>query len=288
MKAQNPGPSQKEQCMPSQKRTPIGIISMSYWYKELKDAVPTAAATGYDAMEIWTEHLWKFQEKPSHIGSVLVSNKMRATVHCPVMDTNITSPNPGIREESVRQFMQAIEMSHDLGAELMVIHPGHRFTLNETLDDFWVLLLQSFERIVDHGVKYGVALAVENMDVQKEFEVVKHSEHIRRLTKHFEAEKLGVVLDTTHLSTVPQIIDYINDVGCISHTHLSDARVTDRGTVDTHLPLGEGALNFREVFDALLPNYSGIVSLETFVPPARSQTLVTQREWLENLINSNS
>lgn len=273
--------------MPKKKRTPIGVISMSYWYKKLEDAIPMAAAAGYDSMEIWTEHSWKFQERPSHIGSVLVANKMRATLHCPVMDTNITSPNPGIREESVRQFMQAIEMSHDLGAELMVIHPGHRFTLNETLEDFWSLLLQSFERIVQHGQKYGVALAVENMDVQKEFEVVKRSEDIQRLTKYFEAEKLGVVLDTTHLSTVPQIIEYINSVGAIAHTHISDARVTDHGTVDTHLPLGEGALNFREVLDALLPAYNGIISFETFLPPTKSQMLVTQREWLESLINSN-
>lgn len=273
--------------MANKRRIPIGVISMSYWHKKLQEAIPIAAATGYDSMEVWTEHLWKFQEAPSHVGSVLASNKMMATVHCPVMDTNITSPNPGIREESVRQFMQAVEMSHDLGARLMVIHPGHRFTLNETLEDFWSLLLASFERIVKHGQKYGVALAVENMDVQKEFEVVKTSEHIQKLTKHFAAEKLGVVMDTTHLSSVPRIVEFIENTDCIVHAHLSDARITDRGTVDTHLPLGEGDLDFRQVFDALLPNYAGIVSLETFVPPAKAQTLVTQREWLERMLNSN-
>ncbi|HZQ07245.1 MAG TPA: sugar phosphate isomerase/epimerase family protein [Anaerolineae bacterium] len=272
--------------MSKTKRTPIGIISMSYWSKKLEDAIPLAADTGYDSMEIWTEHLWKFQERPSHVGSIIASNKMRATVHCPVMDTNITSPNLGIREESVRQFLQAVEMSHDMGAELLVIHPGHLYSLNETLDDFWGLLLQSLERIVKHAQKYGVALAIENMDVQKEFEVVKRSEHIRRITKHFEAEKLGVVLDTTHLSSVPQIIEYIQNTDCIVHTHLSDARITPRGSVDTHLPLGEGELDFQQVFDVLLPNYHGIVSFETFVPPAKAQTLITQREWLDSLLNS--
>src|SRR5581483_8434970 len=116
----------------------------------------------------------------------------------------------------------------------------------------------SLERIVRHAQKYNVALAVENMDAQKEFEVVKRSEHLRRITDHFKAEKLGVVLDTTHLSSVPQIIEYIENTDRIVHTHLSDARVTPSGAVDTHLPLGEGDLNFRQVFDALLPNYDGI------------------------------
>src|SRR5581483_12214862 len=101
-------------------------------------------------------------ESPSHIGSIVASHKMRCTVHCPAMDTNITSPNPGIREESIQQFLKAIEMAHDLGAELLVIHPGRLYSLNETLDSYWGLVFSAFDRIVKHGAKYGVSLAVEN------------------------------------------------------------------------------------------------------------------------------
>lgn len=48
--------------MTNKRRIPIGVISMSYWYKKLEEAIPIAAATGYDSMEVWTEHLWKFRE----------------------------------------------------------------------------------------------------------------------------------------------------------------------------------------------------------------------------------
>lgn len=274
--------------MSQTKRVPIGVISMSYWYKPLAEAVPTAADAGYDAMEIWTEHVWKFNENPAQVGSIVAGSKMRCTVHCPVMDTNITSPNPGIREESVRQFMQAVEIAHDLGAELLVIHPGHLFTLNETLEDFWALLLRAFERIVRHAQKYNVNVAVENMDVQKEFEVVKWSRDIQRLTSYFEAENLRVVMDTTHLSTVPQIVQYFNETDKIAHIHLSDARVLPTGGVATHLPVGEGELDFPQVFDAILPKFNGIISFETFIPPAKSQALLTQREWLDRAVNARS
>ncbi len=273
--------------MSKKTRVPLGITSMSYWYYKVEDAVPLAADTGYDAMEVWTEHVWKFQERASKVGSVLASNKLRCTLHCPVMDTNITSPNPGIREESVRQFIQAVEMAHDLGAELMVIHPGHLYSVNETLDEFWGRLVESFERIMTQAQKRNVRLAVENMDVQKEMEVIKWSEDVKRLRKHFEKENLGIVMDTTHLSSVPQILRFIQDTGVISHMHLSDAKITPQGAVATHLPVGEGELDFKQVFNGLLPHFHGIVSFETFLPPTRSQTLLTQREWLDGIVNSN-
>lgn len=272
--------------MSKSKQVPIGIVSMSYWHQPLTQAIPIAAGTGYDSMEVWTEHVWKYDERASQVGSVLAHNKLRSTVHCPVMDTNITSPNLGIRQESIRQFLQGVEIAHDLGSELMVIHPGHLYSHNETLDSFWALLLQSLEQIITRAQELNVRLAIENMDVQKEFEVVKWSNDITRVTKHFEAEKLGIVMDTTHLSTVPQILDYVANTDFISHIHLSDARVTPSGWIATHLPIGDGELNFQQVFDAVLPEFNGIVSFETFIPPAKSGMLVTQREWLDGILNS--
>ena len=124
------------------------------------------------------------------------------------------------------------------------------------------------------------------MDVQKEMEVIKWSDDIRRITEHFGAGKLGVVLDTTHLSNVAQTIQYIRATNQIIHTHLSDAKVNSSGIIDTHLPLGEGELNFSAVFAALLPHYQGIVSLETFIPPGNSKYILAQREWLDSVLNS--
>lgn len=271
--------------MSNDQRVPIGVTSMCFWNMKVEEAIPRACDMGYDAMEIWVEHLAKFGEGSSRIAQMLSHKKLRRTVHSPIMDINITSPNAGIRAESLRQILQSIELTHDLGAELIIIHPGRLHSTKDSIEAYWEMVINSFERIIAHADKHNVNVAVENMDVQNDIEVVKWTDDIHRITKHF-AGKLGVVMDTTHLSNDEQILQYIKDTNHIVHTHLSDARVMAIGIVDTHLPLGEGELNFPKVFDALLPQFHGIVSLETFIPPGNPKTILAQREWLDGILNS--
>ena len=46
-------------------------------------------------------------------------------MHGPIGDLNITSSNPGIRKESIRQVLQGIEESAAMGARVITIHPGY-------------------------------------------------------------------------------------------------------------------------------------------------------------------
>jgi len=48
------------------------------------------------------------------------------TVHSQHIDLNIASANPGIREESVRQYLDNIELAHDIGSRTCTFHIGHR------------------------------------------------------------------------------------------------------------------------------------------------------------------
>ena len=46
------------------------------------------------------------------------------TVHGTPIDINIAADNPGIREESVRQYLDAIEFTHKIGSKVCTFHPG--------------------------------------------------------------------------------------------------------------------------------------------------------------------
>ncbi|MDD5698755.1 MAG: sugar phosphate isomerase/epimerase [Victivallaceae bacterium] len=46
------------------------------------------------------------------------------TVHAPHVGINIASVNPGIREESARQYIESVEFASDIGASIVTFHPG--------------------------------------------------------------------------------------------------------------------------------------------------------------------
>ncbi len=263
---------------------PIGMTSMTFWNRTVEEALLQIADMGYDAVEMWAEHLWRDDQSPSRIARLLEAQGLRCTVHCPIMDLNITSPNAGIREESVRQNIQAIASAHDLGAELVIVHPGALFSRHDSLDTYWEWQLEAFERFMAEAGRLGIRLAVENMDVQSKKEVVKTAQDIRRITDHFTPGELGFILDITHLGTMELNLALIAQVDEIAHVHVSDAQVTPCGQVRTHLPMGEGELDFKRILEALLPRLTGILQFETFIPPGNPDRILAQKEYLEKTL----
>ena len=267
-------------------RLPIGATSMMFWDRTVERALPLAAELGYDVVEVWAEHLWREDEDPRLVASLLEKEGLRCTVHCPIMDLNITSLNRGIREESLRQMLQSVELSHDLGAELLIVHPGRLSSTRGSLNTSWAMQLEALEQIVTYAQRRSVRLAVENMDTHSKVEVVKSHQDIRRITTHFVNEELGVVLDTTHLGSTERVLEFIAGLDNIVHTHLSDARRTPTGAMRTHLPLGEGEIDFQRVLAALLPRYDGVLSLETFIAPGNPDQVLAQRLKVEAIVDT--
>jgi sugar phosphate isomerase/epimerase len=265
---------------------PLGATSMMFWFGTVEQAVPLAAGMGFDALEIWAEHLWRGDEKPATVRQALAGHGMRCTVHCPIMDVNITSPNRGIRAESLRQMLTAVDLTGELDATLLVMHPGALFSRHDSLDLYWSVQLDAFEHMMDRARQSGVRLAVENMDVQNAKEVVKTPDDIRRITGHFPAGELGVVLDTTHLGATQRVLDFIAGAEGIVHTHFSDARQDASGKISLHLAMGEGELDFPRILAALLPRYEGILSLETFIASGNNAKIQAQRQRMDNYVQA--
>jgi len=46
------------------------------------------------------------------------------TVHGTPFDLNISANNPGIREESIRQYEEAMDFANDIGCKIVIYHPG--------------------------------------------------------------------------------------------------------------------------------------------------------------------
>lgn len=238
---------------------------MVFFKEPIAHAIEYVARCGYDYVEIWMEHLWASRTQPSasEIRSKLEELGLEATVHCPVMDVNIASTNGGIREESIAQYLATVKLAHEIGARLVVLHPGNRFSSKEPLEDHWACQVAAVSRVMEEAGALGVRVAIENMEFDSPKQTVTTATGIRRLAQECGIKDLGVTLDTAHMRATDRVVEFVNDMKeSIIHTHISDATSTS-----LHLLLGEGRLDFRAISEALKSvGYEGVYSLETFIP----------------------
>ncbi|MEA4884852.1 MAG: sugar phosphate isomerase/epimerase family protein [Clostridia bacterium] len=243
----------------------FGVTTMVFYSRPLDEAIQAIARCGYDFAELWMDQVWRdFPSRPAEgVRRVLEKSGIGATVHCPVMDVNITSPNIGIRNESIRQLLDCIEFAHEIGARLVVVHPGRRFSVKEPFTEHWKAQVEALGRAFDKGASLGVTLALENMEIDKGVASVTDYPDMLRVVKDCGVEDLKITLDTAHMRDTKVVLRFIENLGPrIAHVHVSDA--TDKAL---HLRIGEGTLDLPAIARSLEEHrFSGIYSLETYIP----------------------
>ncbi len=242
----------------------FGVTTMTFYYKPILEALEMIKNSGFDYAEIWADHAWDDQKGASvaDLKATLARLNLQSTIHCPIMDISITSPNRGIREESLRQTYDAINLAHDLGSRLIVIHPGSKFSVLEDPNLHWTNQVESMRKILAYAKSMDVLATVENMDSDKAIVSVKYWDDLNRLFQDMDSEEKWVTLDVTHIRDTEQVLAFIEKAGSnIAHLHLSD------GTLDQmHLRIGTGDLDLRRIAKALqAKGYTGVWSLECFI-----------------------
>jgi len=111
-----------------------------------------------------------------------VADFSMVTVHSPNVDLNIASINPGIRQESTRQFLELIELAHRIGANPVTFHHGQS-SPNVNIDE------REFERIV----KYNTEFAFQALELAERYDLQLGYENLGGST--IPVEK--VLLETT-------------------------------------------------------------------------------------------
>jgi sugar phosphate isomerase/epimerase len=94
------------------------------------------------------------------------------TVHFPHMEINIASRNPGIREESQRQYTECLQLAADLGVKTATFHSGHHtgsFIGNE--EEIYCYNIEFCRGAMQLAHQHGMRLGFEN---QWTIEVMRH------------------------------------------------------------------------------------------------------------------
>jgi sugar phosphate isomerase/epimerase len=256
---------------------------MVLWNRPIAEAVGVLAAAGFEAIEVWAEHLQHSGERPAAVAAALAASGLACTLHCPIIDVNICSTNPVMAEASLELYLDALRTAAELQARVFVFHPGNLFSSFDPLDRYWQRLEECLHRVLGAN-RAPTLIAVENMEADKANEVVKSAAALARVLALAAAREVGVCWDTTHLITTQANEEFLAAVPRVDHVHLSDARLGHDGAARKHLRLGKGTLELGRLLAHPRARQAAVVSLETVLVDPAPEDLAAERALLEEAL----
>ncbi|MEJ5293449.1 MAG: sugar phosphate isomerase/epimerase family protein [Candidatus Methanosuratincola sp.] len=167
---------------------------------------------------------------------------VRYTVHAPIIDLNIASASEKVRRLSMELVRESVDHARELGALLLVVHPGS-FPPDGRGDPetHWRLNLESLSEICGYASRERVVVCLENMPAGSRLFFQTPGEFLRASEEGMDFQ---VALDLGHAHTRHLTGEFLSLLkGRLRHLHLHD----NMGDVDSHLPVDRGTIDWRLV-----------------------------------------
>ncbi|MDD2581544.1 MAG: sugar phosphate isomerase/epimerase [Desulfuromonadaceae bacterium] len=183
-------------------------------------------------------------EELSSLSGAIHAAGLKTTIHAPFLDLNPGALDPSIRAASRHRIQQVMQAAGLLRPLAIVVHPGYddlryggnRLEWLKNSIGFWL-------EFVPQASEIGTILAVENI-----FE--KEPSTIKALLDAVDAPCFRHCFDVGHWNMFTNVTldEWFSELGgYIVETHIHD----NHGQCDEHLPVGEGAISFRQFFPLL-------------------------------------
>ena len=256
------------------------LFGCSTWFFQdhsVCSALQTIKKCGFQAAEIWMEHLWKSDESMKEIEGLAKILDLPLSLHAASYDVNITSANPGIRRESLQQVRESLLVAADLGADPVVVHGGRLSSSRGDTEEYWKLLDEAFQILDELAARVGVRVGVEAMEKRSKEMFVSPTDIRRMMSK--EWKHVGLTVDLAHIQTVMKHEQFFSSIErkWITHAHMSDFSQDV-----THVPLGQGSLDIDRALRALSSHYRGTVVLEGFIRGRGQETVQANGDFLRS------
>jgi len=175
------------------------------------------------------------------INAIFEKHGIKKIIHGPFLDLNPGSRDPKIRDLTYERFVSAFDLCKKLKADHIVLHSGFDPIFYKGVPDLFIKLsMPVWKETAKAAESKNIVIAIEN-SIDPDPEVVVG------LLKELKSPSVEACFDAAHyyafgkmspsdaLKWYPQ--------GSIGELHLSD----NKGDFDTHLPLGEGDIDFRQL-----------------------------------------
>ncbi|MBI5101547.1 MAG: sugar phosphate isomerase/epimerase [Nitrospirae bacterium] len=192
------------------------------------------------------------------------------SIHAPFMDLSPGAVDSKVRDATLARFHQVFDIAGILLPRVIVFHSGYekwRYGLNM---DLWLeMSLLTWLPLLKMADEIGTKIAIENI-----FE--DGPENLRLLMEEMASPSFGVCFDTGHFNLFSRtpLEDWTGALApYIVELHLHD----NGGTMDQHLPMGEGSFDFTRFF-GLLGNRACLHTLEAHTEEHALRSLRYYRE----------
>ncbi len=231
-------------------------------YLELVLALGMNLEIGLDAVQLGKNTLRDYE----NISRKLHDRGCRISLHGPFWDLNPGSVDPLIREVSRSRLNQFVDVFQTFQPVQAVCHTGFDPRHHHGQQDFWLSeSLKVWEVLVKRAEGLQVPLLLEN--------VWEHDPRLHRiLLDELPSAHFGFCFDVGHQhcfsrSSVDQWLEPLLVRTQELHLHDND------GFHDLHLPIGEGSIDFHNLFDTIKKN--SLKPLLTLEPHTREHLFRT-------------
>ncbi len=180
-------------------------------------------------------------------------------VHAPYgeLTTEYASPDPSIREASIKRLMRWVDIARELGCEVLVVHTSvvarNYLQLPKELESKLAKLnVEGLKPIVKYAMDHGVKIAVEN---RLEPTFGYRIEHLKEIVEGVGTENIGICIDFGHANVrgvrIEDLFKAFGDRVFATHIHDND------GSSDQHLPIYMGSIRWSEVAEFVRRYYKG-------------------------------
>ena len=270
----------------------IGMAGVSVMMLPALDSLRLAIELGFQAFEVLGEFPQCVCEEMTPAqrreGKALVeSSGLALALHAPFNSLNLAALNPGIRAESVRQTLAAIDLCADLAGRVVVVHNGdyilsQRF--RKTSPEAFALQLDhnldSLKQAARRAKERGVVLCLENIGFEPDG-IDRDADDMLRIRKEVDSPALAFCIDIGHARLNRELPQVIEKMGPLArHIHFTD----NFGEKDDHLVIGQGNFDYSPHLD-FFRSFSGIITLEVIKIGTDPEPARQSLEYVTKLLN---
>ena len=169
----------------------------------------------------------------------------RITLHAMFSDVNVASSDLLLREIAQKRCFQSLEIGKGIKADTVLFHTGNKGTKHYgSIDSFKKNFVSFWKEFVKEFEKEGIIAVIENV-----FET--SPQFCLDLFEKINSSYLKLALDTGHVNLYAQetkVTEWIKAYGQnLYHLHIHNNYRRN----DDHSNLGNGTLNFNEIFNAI-------------------------------------
>ncbi len=240
--------------------------AMNFPVRPILHELETISSLGFDYLELTMDppqaHHTMIRRQQDVLLKTLEKSNMQLVCHLPTF-LSTADLTDSLRETSVRETLESLEVAASLRPLKIVLHPSYIVGLSVfVVDKAKKYALQSLAAIVEKADKLGLQLCIENM-FPRSRSLVQPEDFLEVFDKF---PTLKLTLDTGHAhigsSGDKRNLEFVETfVGRIAHVHASD----NFGKEDNHLPVGAGTIDFQRIIKALIGiGYDDTVTFEIF------------------------